>query len=152
MEEPTPILLCLFSPIACLVLVTQKYIFQSRRKYILENEQMYILHRYAGSAHLHAWSVTNVFLKARPDIFTSIFTSGHFAFFKSSAKRWGLDVQKRAEANRCASYMRPVPDKTPESVSACSQKCIFTLIQISFRCIPDIFTHLVYPFYGKMWV
>ena len=38
----------------------------------MENEQMYILHRYAGSAHLHAWSVTNIFLKAKANIFTKI--------------------------------------------------------------------------------
>ena len=52
----TPILLlCLFSPIACLV--THKYIFESKLKYILQNEQIYILHCYA---HVHAWSARNI--------------------------------------------------------------------------------------------
>ena len=52
-------------------------------------------------------------------------------------------MQNGAEANRCDSYMRPVADKTPESISdktpefisARSQKYIFTLFT-TVECIP----------------
>ena len=107
--------LCLFGPLACLALVTQKYIFQGQRKYILQNEQMYILHRYAGSAHLHAWSVTNHFWK-QGRIYTlpkqvyllNIFKSEDISFclfWKALLRvKGGAVISKNwAQANRCAS-------------------------------------------------
>ena len=56
-----------------------------------------------------------------------------------------------AQANRCASYMRPVADKTPKSISVCSQKYKKRASQIFWP--PYIQkTVLQESFYGWKWV
>ena len=55
-----------------------------------------------------------------------------------------------AQANRCASYMRPVADKTPKSISVCSQKYKKRASQIFWP--PYIQkTVLQESFYGWKW-
>ena len=71
---------------------------------------------------------------------------------KKAAPKGGVIMcQICAQANRCASYMRPVADKTPESISICSQKYKKRASQIFW---PPYIQKTVSQesFYGWKWV
>ena len=74
------------------------------------------------------WKQGLIYLEKQVCIFAKYIQE--FYLFLNAVRRGGAMMSKIcAQANRCASYMRPVADKTPESISVCSQKYKKTCIQ-----------------------
>ena len=123
MEEPTPILPAMFVRPPCMPCAGHPEIYFSgpEKIHLAKRANVYFAPLCWFSPLACLVSHKHIFESKGKYIYKN---SGHFAFSKSSAKRWGLDVQKHAEANRCAAYMRPVTDKTPESISLCSHKLL----------------------------